>query len=128
MSSIEDALKHVKFIKTAPFGSRVVGCAREDSDFDYLVLVRCRPSLNDMRHTAFLPDADDPLYGNYFSSWRCGNINLVFTDNSEYYEATLEACNFCRKYKVYDKADRCTIHEKFRDAIATTTHAIFSTH
>lgn len=111
-----DGLKKLDVIKIAPFGSRAVGCATEKSDYDYLVLVKKRPSTRDMNNTGFLPDAGDPLYGEYFSSWRSGDRNLVFTDIPEYFDATVEACAFCRKYKVYDKADRCLIHEKFRDA------------
>ena len=102
------------FKRMAPFGSRVVGCATKDSDYDYLVLVKDRPSLPEMEGSGFTPDATDPLYGPYFSSWKKDKINLVFTDNVEYYESTLEACEFCRKYKVYDKEDRCHLHTKFR--------------
>ena len=111
-----NGLKKLDVIKIAPFGSRAVGCATDKSDYDYLVLVKQKPTMDDMHNTGFLPDAGDPLYGEYFSSWRSGDINLVFTDIPGYFDATMEACEFCRKYKVYDKADRCLIHEKFRDA------------
>lgn len=112
-------LSKLEYTSMAPFGSRVVGCATEKSDYDYLVLVNQnqRPSTRDMEGTGFYPDAADPLYGEYFSSWRNNDINLVFTDSVDYFNATVEACEFCRKYKVYDKSDRCMIHEKFRDAI-----------
>ena len=116
-----NALKKLDVIKMAPFGSRVVGCATEKSDYDYLVLVKRRPTMREMHNTEYLPDAGDPLYGDYFSSWRFGDTNLVFTDIPEYFKATMEACEFCRKYKVYDKDDRCLIHEKFRDAAKLTT-------
>ena len=112
-------LTKLSFIKMAPFGSRVVGCATEKSDYDYLVLVKQRPSTSDMFDTGFEPDSGDPLYGAYFSSWRSGDVNLVFTNSADYFDATVEACEFCKKYKVYDKADRCMIHEKFRDSIKT---------
>ena len=103
-------------LNVALFGSRAVGCAKEDSDYDYLVLVEERPTTNSMwLQKGFTPDIDDPLYGEDFSSWRKDNINLVFTDNFGYFKVTLEACEFCKKYKVFDKADRCKIHESFRD-------------
>ena len=111
------ALSGVPFTKVAPFGSRVVGCATDKSDYDYLILVRERPTTDDMADTGFKPDVDDPLYGKDFSSWRSDNVNLVFTDSESYFDATIEACEFCRKYKVYDKADRCKVHEYFRDAV-----------
>lgn len=117
MKSFEKVLQSINFIQMAPFGSRVVGCAKDTSDYDYLVLVPRRPTTSDMRHTDFVPDSENPLYGKYFSSWRSGNINLVFTTSKAYYDATLEACDFCKKYKVYDKVDRCKIHEKFKDAV-----------
>lgn len=103
------------FIKMSPFGSRVVGCAKEDSDYDYLVLVRNRPHTDDPMVVGFEPDSGDPLYGQFFSSWRKDNVNLVFTDSEGFFNATLEAVDFCTKYKVFDKADRCRLHEAFRE-------------
>jgi predicted nucleotidyltransferase len=117
MTDIMKTLSKLEYTSMAPFGSRVVGCATEKSDYDYLVLVHRRPSTRDMDYTGFYPDADNPLYGTYFSSWRKDDVNLIFTDSAEYFNATMDACEFCKKYKVYDKADRCMIHEKFRDAI-----------
>ena len=104
-------------LNVALFGSRVVGCAKEGSDYDYLVLVKGRPVFDsDWFGLRFCPRCGmDPLYGADFSSWRKGNINLVFTDNLDYFKVTLEASEFCKKYEVYDKADRCKIHEAFRD-------------
>ena len=103
-------------LNVALFGSRVVGCAKEGSDYDYLVLVKERPVLDsEWFRLGFEPDTMDPLYGEDFSSWRKGNINLVFTDNPDYFKVTLEASEFCKKYEVYDKEDRCKIHETFRD-------------
>lgn len=112
-------------LNVALFGSRAVGCAKEDSDYDYLVLVERRPCSNSgWFQKGFVPDAADPLYGVDFSSWRKGSINLVFTDNLDYFKVTLEASEFCKKYEVYDKADRCKIHEAFRDQqkFLITTH------
>ena len=103
-------------LNVALFGSRAVGCAKEDSDYDYLVLVKKRPCSNSgWFGLGFVPDVEDPLYGVDFSSWRKGNINLVFTDNLDYFKVTLEASEFCKKYEVFDKADRCKVHEAFRD-------------
>lgn len=111
------ALSRCKFKEVRPFGSRVVGCATDTSDYDFLVLVQYRPSLEDMSGTGFTPDATDPLYGPDFSSWKNGEVNLVFTNSKEYFDATMEACAFCTKYRVYDKDDRCKIHGVFRDAV-----------
>jgi len=112
-------------LNVALFGSRAVGCAKENSDYDYLVLVRERPTTNSswLDIYGFTPDVDDPLYGEDFSSWRKGNVNLVFTDNPEYYRVTLEASEFCKRYRVFDKADRCRVHGAFRDQqkLPTTT-------
>lgn len=103
-------------LNVALFGSRAVGCAKENSDYDYLVLVKVRPTTDSYwLKLGFIPDTDDPLYGEDFSSWRKGSINLVFTDDPDYFKVTLEASDFCKKYKVFDKADRCKIHESFRD-------------
>lgn len=125
---MEEIFKNTWVKKVVPFGSRVVGCATEKSDYDYLVLCTLRPSLDDLRGTDYTPDAEDPLYGVDFSSWKNGNINLVFTDSEDYFNATIRACEFCKKYKVYDKADRCEIHEAFRSAVKfkATTPDIFS--
>lgn len=110
------ALDELGFKKLQPFGSRVVGCATKDSDYDYLVLVEYRPTTLGMEGTDFFPDTDNPLYGMDFSSWRSGKVNLVFTNSEDYYNATIAALEFCTKYKVYDKQDRCHIHEVYRDA------------
>ena len=115
-------------LNVALFGSRAVGCAKEDSDYDYLVLVRERTCSNcDWIKRGFTPDTQDPLYGVDFSSWRKGDTNLVFTDNLDYFKVTLEASEFCKKYKVFDKADRCKVHESFRDQqkFLTTTQCPF---
>ena len=119
LNKVLEGLKDLTWYDMAPFGSRFIGCAEEDSDYDFLVLVDMRPSLHDMRSTNFCPDADDPLYGTYFSSWKdeAKQVNLVFTDDKEYYKATLEARDFCKKYRVFDKSDRCKVHESFRDAL-----------
>lgn len=116
-------------LNVALFGSRAVGCAKENSDYDYLVLVDEKPLTNSRWSDTygFSPDVDDPLYGVDFSSWRKGNVNLIFTDNPEYYRVSLEASEFCKKYKVFDKADRCRVHESFRDQqkFLTTTRFPF---
>ena len=102
-------------LNVAMFGSRVVGCATDDSDYDYLVLVENREDTGAWIDMGFEPDHDDPLYGEDFASRRCGNVNLVITDDKDYFRVTLEATWFCKKYKVFDKTDRCKIHEAFRD-------------
>ena len=103
-------------LNVALFGSRAVGCAKENSDYDYLVLVKERPCTNSgwFDIYGFRPDVDDPLYGVDFSSWRKDNINLISTDDPEHFRVTLEASEFCKKYKVFDKDDRCKVHEAFR--------------
>ena len=106
--------KHKDFILVAPFGSRAVGCATDESDYDYLVLVKVRPGTQCSMTKGYKPDSGDPLYGMYFSSWRKGKVNLVFTDYKEFFDATMEALEFCIKYKVFDKSDRCRVHEAFR--------------
>ena len=116
MEEFIEVSKRCGIIDLQPFGSRVVGCATEDSDYDFLVLVPERPTLRNLAGTGFLPDAQDPLYGPHFSSWKRGKVNLVFTTSRSYFDVTLEACDFCRKYKVYDKKDRCKIHAAYRDA------------
>jgi len=122
---MESVFKNISLISMAPFGSRVVGCAKKDSDYDYLVLVKSKPTIHDMRGTGFDPDSGDPLYGKYFSSWRKGDVNLVFTNSKQYYDVTIEACLFCTKYKVYDKAERCMIHERFKGSIIEGTFYLF---
>lgn len=101
-------------IKFAPFGSQVVGCATEKSDYDYVILCKRRPDEADMEGTGFENDASDPLYGQDFSSWRKGDVNLVFTDSRFFFDAAVEATAFCKKYKIYDKEDRCKVHMAFR--------------
>ena len=116
-------------LNVALFGSRAVGCAKENSDYDYLVLVKERPCTNSGWYDiyGFRPDGGDPLYGEDLSSWRKGNVNLVFTDDPDYYRVTLEASEFCKRYRVFDKADRCRVHEAFRDQqkLPTTTGFLF---
>tara|TARA_R110002110_G_scaffold133494_2_gene315861 strand:+ start:2522 stop:2893 length:372 start_codon:yes stop_codon:yes gene_type:complete len=116
MEKYIDALTRCNFKEMQPFGSRVVGCAKEDSDYDYLVLVPQRPSFENLEGTGFIPDAEDPLYGLDFSSWKKGKINLVFTTSKGYFDATIKACSFCKTYKVYDKTERCALHETYRNA------------
>ena len=118
---MEEVLKKPWVRKVEPFGSRVIGCATENSDYDYLVLATHRPSTSDLEGTGFVPDAKDPLYGVDFSSWKRGDVNLVFTDSEQYFQSTIEACVFCKKYKVYNKQDRCTLHKVFRDAVKYNT-------
>jgi len=117
---MEEIIKMSWVKMLAPFGSRVVGCATDTSDYDYLVLADYRPDLVSLAYTGFEPDTSDPLYGVYFSSWRNGNVNLVFTDSKGFFDATVEATEFCRKYKVYDKTDRCRVHEAFRAHLEQT--------
>jgi predicted nucleotidyltransferase len=113
---INEIFKVKSVLNIALFGSRAVGCAQGNSDFDYLVLVKNRPcTKSEWVELGFEPDVQDPLYGEDFSSWRKGNINLVFTENPDYFKVTLEASDFCKKYEVFDKADRCKVHGAFRD-------------
>lgn len=114
-----DLATPLDFIKISPFGSRAVGCAKEDSDYDYLVLVRKRPSHGDAIVSGFSVDDKNALYGPIFSSWRKDNVNLVFTDSEDFFNVTLEATEFCAKHKVFDKADRIRVHESFREHIFT---------
>lgn len=98
------------------FGSRFVGCATADSDYDYLVLVDHKPGTDSIFSAlGFEPDTLDPAYGVDFSSWRKGNVNFVFTTDRGYFDATMEAAEFCRKYAICDKGDRIRVHESFRD-------------
>ena len=122
---MEEVLKKSWVKKVLPFGSRVVGCATDSSDYDYLVLVGFRPTTGDLCGTGFEPDSSDPLYGEDFSSWKKGDVNLVFTNSEVYFNATLKACEFCKKYKVYDKKDRCEVHEAFRDAAKYESTLVF---
>lgn len=98
------------------FGSRAVGCAKEDSDYDYLVLVEEIPKLSFLKELGLEQDAKTPdvYLKSGFTSWRFGDINLVFTDDPSHYETTIDACVFCKKYEIYDKADRIKVHEMFR--------------
>ena len=114
LSTMEEILKKSFVREFAPYGSRVVGCAKEDSDYDYIVYCTARPTSADMEDTGFEPDSTDPLYGDDFSSWRKGKVNLVFTDKYSFYKASLEACEFCKEYRVWDKEDRCKVHKAFR--------------
>ena len=46
-------------LNVALFGSRVVGCAKEGSDYDYLVLVKERPVFDsDWSGLGFVPDVE----------------------------------------------------------------------
>ena len=116
---LDKLAKDRNVIQVAPFGSRVVGCSDEGSDWDYLVLVKLRPDTFWMDRVCpgFLPDANGPMYGPDFSSWRKDDVNLVFTEDRGFFKQGVEATKFCRKYKIYDKADRCKVHESFRDAV-----------
>lgn len=102
-------------LNAAMFGSRVVGCATDTSDYDYLVLVENRKETLPWWDMGFKPDIKSPLYSEDFSSWNRESINLVITDDKDYFDVTLEATWFCKKYKVFDKTERCKIHEAFRD-------------
>ena len=114
MNNLLEVMLQIGFKELAPFGSRVVGCATEHSDYDYLVLVSHRPDGRQMEGTGFIPDAEDPMYGPDFSSWKNGKTNVIFTDSKDYFDATMEACAFCKEYEVYDKVDRCKVHDAYR--------------
>lgn len=109
-------LAKLDIISMRLFGSRAVGCAKEDSDYDYLVLVEEFPKLSFLKGLGLEQDAPtEEVYNTaVFRSWRFGDINIVFTEDLSHYEATTEACDFCKKHKIYDKSDRIAVHEMFR--------------
>jgi len=125
-SYIYEVLVATNCSSATDFGSQYVGCANEDSDIDYLLLVPSRPQEKDLQPLGWYPDSTDPLYGDDFSSWRnvLSNVNLVFTDKPGYYKASLYAATFCKKYKVFNKADRIKLHEAFRSLIESTQEVL----
>lgn len=100
----------------ATFGSRYIGCASEDSDYDWLLLVKDWPKPTDI--LGYEPDAafDDYYVGSGFRSYRKGDVNLVFTTSESFFHSTKKARDFCYKYQVFDKVDRIMIHDAIRNA------------
>jgi len=101
-----------KVIKCEYVGSRVT-CKPppNDTDEDVLVLTdNIKELIHDCDGVGFEINFGDYKLVN-FTSLRKGYINLIVTDEEEFYEKFLLATHVCKSLNVLDKEDRITIFQ-----------------
>jgi hypothetical protein len=94
------------------FGSRTIpGAAREDSDWDYMVLLR-EPLTVDTREdlrSLGMQFSIEQYEGRLIESWRKDEMNIVFTTSQEVFDLQKLANDLCVRLGVTDKQSRCDI-------------------
>lgn len=100
------------------FGSKYVcnpaplGC-----DEDWLILATNVTELCETLHKdGYAYDGNGSDYG-IFTSMRKGELNLVVTDNEDFYKASTRATEFCNEFNIKDKTDRMEVHHIARRAL-----------
>lgn len=111
--------EHYKAIKNAggylwPVGSRTIdGAARDDSDYDFLVLSKDRiPDVFDELGYDLLSGGThyDPSEGR-FNSWRLGFVNFIATDEIEFVKRFLVANEAAKRMSLKSRNDRVTLFQ-----------------
>ena len=102
-------------IAIEPVGSRIT-CSPPpaDTDEDWLLLVRSDPSTR-FAALGFGQDGSPEFYtGNDeggFRSWRQGDLNVVTTQDPEFFERFLLATHLAKRFNLLVKADRIALFQ-----------------
>ena len=102
-------------IAIEPVGSRVT-CSPppDDTDEDWLLLVQSDPSTR-FAALGFGQDGSPEFYtGNDeggFRSWRKGDLNVVTTQDPEFFERFLLATHLAKRFNLLVKADRIALFQ-----------------
>lgn len=113
-SVIADALGNLIAV-AAPVGSRVTcNPAPMDTDEDWLVLVLDDPE-QALIAAGFTQDGSPEFYtGNDaggFRSWRLGEINVVTTQDNEFYDRFMTATYLAKRFNLLNKGDRIALFQ-----------------
>lgn len=111
---IEELEKHPQVKKVMRVGS-TVSCnpAPENTDIDYLVLVKGRASSLDFLSGYNLDNDNshyEPSEGD-FNSWRKDNINLIITDSVFFFEKFKLATELAKHFNLLEKKDRIKLFQ-----------------
>lgn len=96
-------------------GSRVT-CSPPpvDTDEDWLVLVRSDPA-EAMREAGYSQDGSPDFYtGNDrggFRSWRKGDVNIVTTEEFQFYDLFVTATMLAKRFNLMNKGDRIALFQ-----------------
>lgn len=98
-------------------GSRAIGCAQEDSDWDFVVY-ECFPF--DAQSIGLVTGGDVSLtkrmleHPPQFTSLRIGNVNLIVDHRGEDVLANWAAAtDYCLENRVFDKQERIKVFDSF---------------
>lgn len=99
-------------------GSRVIGGARPDSDFDFVVYAPALMDLiNHLEENGFTQD-DGETHGLYhngdqnFWSYRKGNVNLIVTGKKDFFDAFSLATEMAKNLGLETRAARVALFKK----------------
>jgi hypothetical protein len=100
-------------ISSAPVGSRVTcSPAPTDTDEDHLVWVAILQRADEILVAAgWVFGGNETSGGNDFVSWRKDDVNLIVTDDMEFYGKFMLASNLAKRFNLLDKADRIALFQ-----------------
>ena len=98
-----------------PVGSRITcNPAPQNTDEDWLVLLR-NDAAAALEAAGFSQEGSPQFYtGNDvggFRSWRCGNINIVTTHSSAFFDLFMTATALAKRFNLLKKADRIALFQ-----------------
>lgn len=108
------------FRKVEPIGSRVVcNPAPTNTDADYVCLAAgfsgSETLLKALEALGYTSDLG-PTYANEpFRSFRKGEVNLIVTHHSDFFDRTMLATQVCKKLNLLNKGDRVMVFRAVRD-------------
>jgi hypothetical protein len=103
----------------APTGSRVI-CVPPptDTDEDWVVYVRDMEAFVDMAiENGWELDSEDRYPGDEFNSIRKGAVNLIVTENFEFFTQMVVATLLCRRLNLHNKEDRLAVFEAVQNRV-----------
>lgn len=104
-----------KLLDAKPVGSRVTcNPAPTDTDEDWLVITMEDPEA-DLVEAGFTQDGSPEFYtGNDaggFRSWRKGDLNIVTTQSSEFFDRFMTATYLAKRFNLLRKEDRIALFQ-----------------
>lgn len=110
----EDLIRKLDPVEWMPVGSRVT-CdpAPTDTDIDVLVRVKIRRP-DAVAALGFDLDSSGKHYEpseGQFNSWRRGNLNLIVTDDREFYDRFALATHLAKAFNLLEKRDRIALFQ-----------------
>lgn len=93
------------------YGSKVISPSEPYNDIDYIALVEDVMAMNQklIKEQGFVQSSD--YHGKYFISYRKGEINLVITQDSKFYDCTVLATRLAHSLGCKTKQERIIVFE-----------------